>query len=80
MKFSAFAEGQLALKTAVLEIQTQRNERQPLFRCPSDEPSNLAAIEEKLSRSQRIVVRVGSMGVGADVAIQQPHFPLFTRP
>jgi hypothetical protein len=74
VKFSASSQPELALETAILQVNPQRNECKALFRGASDEFSDLTAVQQELSGAERIVIGVVSVGVRADVTIQQPDF------
>ena len=72
VKLAAPGKCELALEPAILQVKAKGHQRQPFFGRPSDQFANLAAVEQKFSRPQRIMVRVGTMRIRANVAIKKP--------
>lgn len=77
VKFPALGKRELAFQPAVFQVQPERNKSKPLFRRLSNQLSNLAAVQEELPRSQRIVVGRIPVRIGTDVTVEQPNLSAF---
>src|SRR5690606_34677907 len=56
VKLLAADEGEVRLRDASSKVQIERDEGEPLLLDLADQPSDLALVEEKLARAERIVV------------------------
>src|SRR3974377_823699 len=74
MHLLAFAESKLHLGAVLPEIQTQRQEREPLLLQLAGEPLQLARMEQGLAGAARLVLREErALSVGWDVHARQPR-------
>src|SRR3954470_1236922 len=69
----AAGERERGLDLAVLEVQVERDERQPALLGLADELVDLGAVHEHLALAARGVVGPGALGVLGDVHVLQPH-------
>src|SRR3954447_22456987 len=69
----AARDADLDLDPAVLEVQRERDDRQPLLARHRRDLLDLVAVQQQLAPPARLVVRPGALGVLGDVALLQPH-------
>src|SRR3954468_18273118 len=69
----AAGERERGLDLAVLEVQVERDERQPALLGLADELVDLGAVHEHLALAAGGVVGPGALGVLGDVHVLQPH-------
>src|SRR4249919_2364686 len=67
-------EGQFDLDQSSLEIDADRHQGQSLFLRLSNELTDFLALQQKLPGSGRLMILAISMGIRADVAIEQEGF------
>lgn len=79
MEFAALGECEFTLQPAVLQVKTKRNQRQSFLGRPSYKLADLTAVQQKFSRPKGIVIRIVTMGIRTNVAIEQPDFPAFDK-
>src|SRR5205814_7685601 len=68
----AAPQAELDLGAAVLKVEPERNERQPALSDLAGQPANLLAVQQQLAVAVRLVVGIGAVAVGIDVAADQP--------
>src|SRR5215510_1340177 len=68
----AARQADLDLGPASFEVQAQRNQGQPLLADLSPEPCDLSLVKEELPVALGIVVGVGAVAIGIDVASEEP--------
>ena len=73
MKLAAFRESELTFEPTVLQIEPQRNEGKSLLGGSADQFANLTAIQQELARAERIVIRIITVRVRADMTVEQPN-------
>lgn len=49
VELPALCESEFAFKASILQIQAQRDQRQTLFRCSTDQLADLAAVQQELT-------------------------------
>src|SRR3990172_1043744 len=77
VKFLSLGQPQLHLRFSIGEIEPKRNEgKSPLLRLP-DEAPDLTLMEEKFSRSQRVMVEPVCMTVRINMSIDKKDFSVF---
>src|SRR5690606_17765116 len=67
----ALGEGDLHLRSAVLEVEPERDDGVPLLLDPLPQRLDLAAVEEEAARARRLVVGVPAHLVGRDVEVAE---------
>src|SRR5687768_17428475 len=61
------------LRTSLLEVEVERDQRQPLPLHRPDEAADLAPVQQQLARALRLVVELVPLVVRRDVQVQQVH-------
>src|SRR5688572_9892856 len=74
MHLFPLGERERYLSYAILEIEFQGNEREPLPLDRADQTTDFLAVEQQLARSRRFVVRVSAALVCLNVGVEQEHF------
>src|SRR6185312_6227230 len=75
----AFGEGDLALHTAVLEVKTDRDQRDALLAGEGVELFDLFPVEQELTGACLLVVHDVAVGEVADVHVQQEGFAVLEQ-
>src|SRR5690606_31463671 len=71
-----FGQGELNLGKAVAKVDIQRDQGVSLLPGQADQLADLLLVEKQLSRPRRIGVETVPLFVGADVHVQEIHFPV----
>ena len=74
VQFFAFRDADLKLYPPVLPVDASNDERHAFLRGFAGQFFDLASMEQKLSRPQRVVIVDIAVGVMRDMRIQQPNF------
>src|SRR5207247_7813397 len=75
----AFGQREFNLYSAIFEVHTRGDERQPPLLRFTDQLANFFFMHEQLAGTQRSVVEDVAMLVGPDVAVKQPEFAIFDQ-
>ncbi len=77
VKLAALGQREFTFKSTVLQINAERNKCEPLLHSLSDQAPDLRSIQQEFSGPERIVIRVITVRIGADMTIEQPDFSGF---
>src|SRR5437588_10953716 len=73
----ALARGEGDFRFAPLEVDLERNERQPLTLDGADHLADLLAMQQELPRPRRLVIEVARLFVRRYVKIEQKNLTIF---
>src|SRR5215472_2716648 len=76
----AFSQREFNLYSTTLEIHPRRDQGQTLLLRLAHELADLLFMHQQLPGPQCRVIRIASVFVGADMAVQQPQFPILDEP